>query len=120
MEALNYPKMLVEKFYRLAFNRNFAEAERLLGRIKNRLPKGDWGKGFLAALEGVLAACRTRDDKYVFVNKLPNDKKQLLKAAKDFRLRKESQVSSDFDKGFFTAWEYLAKIMAEGKVKRPS
>jgi len=120
VEALSYPKFLVERFYRSTFNRNFAEAERLLGRIRARLPKSDWGKGYITALEGVLATYKAKDDKYVFISKLPNDREQLLKAAEEFRLRKESQVSSEFDKGFFSAWEYLAKMLAEGKISRPS
>lgn len=117
---MNYPRLLVERFFHSAFKRNFAEAERLLQRIRVRLPKSEWGKGYLTALEGVLATCKSKDDKYAFLGKLPNSREGLLKVSQEFKLRTESQVSSEFDKGFFSAWEYLTRMLAEGKLRPPS
>ncbi|RLI28869.1 hypothetical protein DRO53_05275 [Candidatus Bathyarchaeota archaeon] len=114
------PKTLVEKFYRSTFNRNFAEAERLLGRIRRRLPKGEWGVGFSTALEGIMTAYKTKDDKYVFVNRLPKEKGEALRLAEEFKGKVERQVSSEFDKGYFSAWEFLVRLIASGKLKPPS
>ncbi|MHC1586339.1 MAG: hypothetical protein ACXQTV_02190 [Candidatus Hecatellaceae archaeon] len=111
------PKALVEKFYHSTFNRNFAEAERLLERIRKRLPKSDWGRGFAAALEGVIVAYKAKDDRYVFVNRLPRERKEALRVAEEFKSRVEREVTSEFDKGFFTAWEFLARMVASGKLK---
>ncbi|RLI26832.1 MAG: hypothetical protein DRO52_01915 [Candidatus Hecatellales archaeon] len=116
---MSYPKLLVEKFYRSTLNRNFAEAERLLAKIRSRLPRSDWGEGYLKALEGFLTTYKVKDDKYAFAARLPEDRGELLKVAQEFRARIESQVSSEFDRGFFSAWEYLVRMLAEGRLKRP-
>jgi hypothetical protein len=114
---LKIPKTVVEKFYRLTLNRSFAEAERLLEKLSLNLRKNEWGKGYLTALAGILAAARSKDDKYVFMNRIPREKRKLHEIVEEFKHRVESPVSSEFDKGFFSAWFLLVKFLINGKIK---
>jgi len=114
---LNVPKTSVEKFLKLALNRSFAEAERILERLKVSLGRNEWGRGYLAALTGILTATRSKDDKYVFMNRIPREKEKLQEVAEEFKRRVESPVSSDFDRGFFSAWFFLVKSIINGKIE---
>ena len=114
---MNVPKTSVEKFFKLALNRSFAEAERILEKLKTDLGRNGWGQGYLAALTGILTAARSKDDKYVFMNRIPTEKSRLQEVAEEFKRRVESPVSSEFDRGFFSAWFFLVKSLMNGKIK---
>lgn len=99
------PKIFAKRFYESTLKRDFAEAERTLEKIKEKASKSGWDKGYIFALEGMLLAYKNKDDNYLFINKLQPDKEYLQKVKKDFEKKaKNISISSDFDKGFFSAW----------------
>lgn len=110
-------KTFVQRFHKLRVDRDFAGAERELESLRGRLAKAEWGRGYLAALEGMLTAYRNRNDKYALINRFPSGKEEIAPLLEEFRLRSKSYVSSDYDKGFFHAWADFAQLVAEGLIE---
>jgi hypothetical protein len=53
----------------------------------------------------MLLAYKNKDDNYLFINKLQPNKEYLQKIRKDFEEKARNiLISSDFDRGFFSAW----------------
>ena len=50
--------IFVTRFFQLVTKRQFAEAERILERLKLKTPKTEWNRGYLRALRGMLLAQR--------------------------------------------------------------
>ncbi|RLG91951.1 MAG: hypothetical protein DRO36_02915 [Candidatus Hecatellales archaeon] len=102
-------KIFAKRFYELTLKRDFAEAERVLEKIREKASKSGWDKGYIFALEGMLLAYKNKDDDYLFINRLQPDKQYLKKIKKDFEEKARNLLTnSDFDRGFFSAWVDLA------------
>lgn len=100
---------LVTRFFQLVTNRQFAEAERELERLREGVKKNEFNSGFLWALNGIILAQKSNDDQYVF---LPNvnfkDRQELQRYRREFSKHEKNRLHSDFDRGFFKAWaEYM-------------
>jgi len=114
------PSALVTRFFQLLVNRKFAEAERELERIKQRMHKTEWNKGYFRALYGMLIARKSNDDNYAFLSKLDfNDKKTLQNYRKEFRSHVKSRLHGDFDRGFFAAWANCIRVLSKLVVNDP-
>jgi len=96
----------------LLIQRNFAQAERALQRIKNEIPSTQWHKGYYNALEGLLLAAKSSDKRYLYVKKInPEGNEKIDKLYKGFIKLSKAPLQGDFDKGFFTVWaEYLKTL----------
>jgi len=105
---------LSKEYFNSINNRNFAEADRIIDKIKNTSTKSDRLNGFLSALEGMRLSIYT-NEKYAFIVQLPTVQKDVQKLKKDFNKKIRNPLSTNFDKGFFTAWleyiEYYAKTL---------
>ena len=105
---------LSKEYFNSINNRNFAEADRIIDKIKNTSKKSDRLNGFLSALEGMRLSIYT-NEKYAFIVQLPTVQKDVQKLKKDFNKKIRNPLSTNFDKGFFTAWleyiEYYAKTL---------
>jgi len=103
---------LVTRFFQLLVNRRFADAERELERIKQKMHKTEWNRGYFRALHGMLIARKSNNDNYAFLSKLDfNDKNVLQNYRKEFRGHVKSKLHGDFDRGFFSAWTNCMRIL---------
>jgi len=111
---------LVTRFFQLLVNRRFAEAERELERIKQKMHKTEWNRGYFRALYGMLIARKSNNDNYAFLSKLDfNDKNVLQNYRKEFRGHVKSKLHGDFDRGFFSAWTKFMRILNKLAVNNP-
>jgi hypothetical protein len=97
-------KMFVVRFFQLVKGRRFAEAERVLERIRKKTKETEWNSGYLHALDGVLLAQKSTDS-YAFIKKVNfEDEKELKKYRKEFLQEYKNKIHTDYDRGFFAAW----------------
>lgn len=112
---------LVIRFFQLLSNRRFAEAERELERIKQRMHKTEWNQGYSKALQGMLIARRSNNDQHAFFSKLDlNNKEALRDYRREFRDHVKSKLHEDFDRGFFAAWADCMRVLSKLVVNNPT
>ena len=103
---------LVTRFFQLLVSRQFAEAERELERVKQKLQKTDWNRGYFRALYGMYLARKNATDSYAFFSKLDlTDKVTLHTYRKEFLDNMGSSLHGDFDRGYFSAWADCMRIL---------
>ncbi len=111
---------LVTRFFQLLVNRRFAEAERELERIQQKMHKTEWNRGYFRALYGMLIARKSNNDNYAFLSKVDfNDKNVLRNYRKEFRGHVKSKLHGDFDRGFFSAWAKFMRVLSKLAVDNP-
>ncbi|MGP3667223.1 MAG: hypothetical protein ACKD6N_05210 [Candidatus Bathyarchaeota archaeon] len=111
---------LTKRFFDFLVERNYSDAEKILEKIKGNSLKSEWDRGYILALEGLISAYKTKDDNY-FINKLKPDKNYLKNLRLDFERRIKNVVSSEFDKGYFSAWiEFTRYLEALNQTKLES
>jgi hypothetical protein len=100
----------VISFFGNVLDRKFSDAERDLEEMKTKkFTDEEYRAGYLNALEGILLSIRSGDERD-FLNKveLSNENARRYKAEfKDFSLK---PIRSNFDQGFFAAWQDLMKF----------
>ena len=118
-------KIFVVRFFQLVKGRRFAEADRVLERIRLKTNETEWNSGYLYALDGILLAQKSSDS-YAFIKKVNfDDEKDLKKFRKEFLKEYKNKIHADYDRGFFAAWaDYMliskkALVNAE-KSKKPA
>ena len=105
---------LVTRFFQLLVKRRFAEAERELERIKQKMHKTEWNRGYSRALQGMLIARKSNNDNYTFLSKLDlNDKDALKDYRKEFRGHVKNKLHENFDRGFFSAWSDCMRVLSK-------
>lgn len=106
------PKIYVTKFFQLATIRQFAEAERVLQRVKQKMHVSEYNKGYYQALYGILLTQKNNDDRYAFLSNLDlKDKKELQKHHREFLRQSEYNMHAEYDKGLFAAWADYMSIL---------
>ncbi len=104
MISIPISKIFVVRFFQLLKGRRFAEAERVLERIRQKTNETEWNSGYLHALDGIVLATKSNDS-YAFIKNLNlEDEKSLRKNRREFLKEYKNKVHSDFDRGFFAAW----------------
>lgn len=109
------PSALVTRYFRLLVNRQFTEAERELERIKQKMHKTEWNRGYFRALYGMLLARRSNNNgSYAFFSKLDlTDKKSLQEYKREFSEHVKNRLHGDFDRGFFSAWTDCLRVLSK-------
>ena len=112
-------KIFVVRFFQLIKGRRFAEAERVLERIRQKTNETEWNSGYLHALDGILLAQKSGDS-YAFIKNVNFDEeKELKKFRKEFLKEYKNKIHADYDRGFFAAWaDYMLisrKSLAESE-----
>jgi len=108
------PKVFVTRFFQLVSTRQFAEADRVLERLKQKMQMNERNRGYFQALYGMLLAQRNNDDRYAFLSNLNmNDKKQLKSYRLEFLRQSQHRLHADYDRGFFSAWADYMRILPE-------
>jgi len=97
-------KIFVVRFFQLVKGRRFAQAERVLERIRLKTNETEWNSGYLHALDGILLAQKSGDS-YAFIKNVDfDDEKNLKKFRKEFLKEYKNKIHADYDRGFFAAW----------------
>jgi len=97
-------KIFVVRFFQLLKGRRFAEAERVLERIRQKTNETEWNSGYLHALDGIVLATKSNDS-YAFIKNVNfEEEKDLKKNRKEFLKEYKNKINTDCDRGFFAAW----------------
>jgi hypothetical protein len=104
---------LVTRYFQLIVNRQFTEAERELERVKQKMQKTEWNRGYFRALYGIyLSRKNSAADDYAFFSKLDlTDKVALHNYRKEFLEHMSNGLHGDFDRGYFSAWADCMRIL---------
>ena len=114
------PSALVTRFFQLIVNRQFAEAERELERLRQKMHKTEWNRGYYRALHGMLLARRSNSDQYIFFSKIDlNDKQILQNYRREFLNHVRNGLHGDYDRGFFSAWADCMRILSKISANDP-
>ena len=106
------PQALVTRYFQLIVNRQFTESERELERVKQKLQKTDWNRGYFRALYGMYLSRKNANDNYAFFSKLDlSDKVALHAYRREFLDNMRSGLHGDFDRGYFSAWADCMRIL---------
>jgi len=102
----------VIRFSQLVMERKFAEAERILERLRKRMKQNEWNKGYLQALNGIILIQKSNDERYAFLSNLNlEDEKTIRKHRQEFLNQIKSEFQADYDRGFFSAWADFLRIL---------
>jgi len=106
------PTALVTRFFQLLVNRQFTEAERELERLKQKMQKTEWNRGYFRALYGMFLSRKANGDSYALFSKMDlNDKPALNSYRREFQDHVRSRLHGDFDRGFFSAWADCMRVL---------
>jgi len=112
LTRVTIPKVYVTRFFQLVTTRQFAEAERILERLKQKIQMSERNRGYFQALYGMLLAQRNNNDRYAFLSSLNiKDKKELQTYRREFLRQSEYRLHADYDRGFFSAWTDYMRIL---------
>jgi len=108
------PQALVTRFFQLLVNRQFTEAERELERLKQKIHKTEWNRGYFRALYGMLLARRSNNNgTSAFFSQLDfSDAAALHSYKREFLAHVKSRLHGDFDRGFFSAWADCMRVLS--------
>ena len=111
------PSIYVTRFFQLITARRFAQAERVLLRLRQKIPRTEWNTGYFQALRGMLLAQKSSDDRYVFLSNV-NFKSQdeLQEYRREFLRHKRNKLHADYDRGYFAAWASYMRVLAKLEV----
>ncbi len=111
---------LVTRYFQLIANRQFTEAERELERVKQKMQKTEWNRGYFRALYGMLLTRKNNSDDYAFFSKVDlSDKAALHAYRKEFLEHMGNGLHGDFDRGYFSAWADCMRIIARMDIPAP-
>jgi len=105
-------KILATQYFQLVAKRQFAEAERILERVKLKAEKTERNRGYLQALHGILLSNKSNNDQYTFLANISlNDKTALEKYRREFLKHARDSLHAEYDRGFFSAWADLTRVL---------
>jgi len=114
------PQALVTRYFQLVIARQFTEAERELERVKQKMQKTEWNRGYFRALYGMLLSRRTTSDSYSFFSKIDlTDKLAINNYRREFLDHTRNGLHGDFDRGFFSAWADCMRTLTRMEVSSP-
>jgi hypothetical protein len=114
------PQALVTRYFQLIVSRQFAEAERELERVKQKLQKTEWNRGYFRALYGMYLSRKNAADSYAFFSKLDlSDRVALHAYRREFLDNMRSGLHGDFDRGYFSAWADCMRILTRMNIPAP-
>lgn len=112
---------LVTRYFQLIVSRQFAEAERELERVKQKMQKTEWNRGYFRALYGMYLSRKNTADDYAFFSKVDfSDKVMLNDYRKEFLSHMGNGLHGDFDRGYFSAWADCMRILSRMNIASPN
>jgi hypothetical protein len=114
------PQALVTRYFQLLVNRQFTEAERELERLKQKMQKTEWNRGYFRALYGMYLSRKNNGDEYSLFSKLNlSDKVALHGYRREFLDHMRNGLHGDFDRGYFSAWADCMRILVRMDIPNP-
>jgi hypothetical protein len=114
------PQALVTRYFQLLVSRQFTEAERELERLKQKMHKTEWNRGYFRALYGMYLSRKTNGDEPSFFSKLDlSDKAAVHGYRREFLDHTKNGLHGDFDRGYFSAWTDCMRILARMDIPSP-
>ena len=111
------PQVLVTRYFRLIASRQFTEAERELEKVKQKMQKTDWNRGYFRALYGMYLSRKTNGDAYAFFPKIDlSDKAALHGYRREFLEHMRNRLHDDYDRGYFSAWADCMRVFSRIEV----
>ena len=111
---------LVTRYFQLIVNRQFTEAMRELDRIKQKMQKTEWNRGYFRALYGMYLSRRNNGDVHTFFSKLDlTDNAALHSYRREFLDHMRNGLHGDFDRGYFSAWADCMRILTRMDAQNP-
>lgn len=111
------PSALVTRFFQLIASRQFTEAERELERVKQKMQKTEWNRGYFRALYGIFLVRKANGDSYALLSRLDFDDKPALHGyRREFLNHVRNRLHGDFDRGFFSAWTDCMRVFSRIQV----
>src|SRR3989304_2390077 len=108
---------LVTRYFQLIVSRQFTEAERELERVKQKMQKTEWNRGYFRALYGMYLSRKNSTDDYAFFSKIDlTDKVNLHAYRKEFLDHMRNGLHGDFDRGYFSAWADCMRILTRMEI----
>ena len=115
------PQALVTRYFQLVVSRQFTEAERELERLKQKMQKTEWNRGYFRALYGMYLSRKSNNDNYALFSKIDvTDKVALHEYKREFLEHTKNGLHGDFDRGYFSAWADCMRILAKMDIPDPS
>ena len=112
---------LVTRYFQLLVNRQFTEAERELERLKQRMQKTEWNRGYFRALYGMYLSRKSNGDAYALFSRLDfSDKAALHAYRREFLEHVKNGLHGDFDRGYFSAWSDCMRVLGRLNIPGPS
>jgi len=121
-----FPKLYIVRFFQLLLQAKSSEASRILERIKEKLPKTEWNKGYFTALNGLAS---TKKSTLLNASDSPSqihpvfpqdqDENQIRLLLKECEAHTQNKTHSNYDRGFFSAWVHFLRVLLDVK-KRAS
>jgi hypothetical protein len=106
------PQALVTRYFQLIVSRQFTESERELERLKQKMQKTEWNRGYFRALYGMYLSRKNASDGYALFSKLDlSDKVALHAYRREFLDHMRNGLHGDFDRGYFSAWADCMRIL---------
>lgn len=113
------PSALVTRFFQLLVNRQFTEAQRELERLKQRMQKTEWNRGYFRALYGMFLSRKANGDANTFFSRIDlEDRAALNEYRREFLDHVRNRLHGDFDRGYFSAWADCMRVL--GRIAVPS
>jgi hypothetical protein len=107
------PSALVTRFFQLLVNRQFSEAERELERVKQKMQKTEWNRGYFRALYGMFLTRKANGDSYALFSKMNlKDKTTMNSYRREFLEHVKNRLHGEFDRGFFSAWADCMRVLS--------
>jgi hypothetical protein len=111
------PRIYTTRFFQLVTSRQFAEAERILERVKQKMHISNRNRGYFQALYGMLLTVKN-NDRYSFLSTADfTNKKNLKNFRREFLSNMESRLHDEYDRGYFEAWSDYMRILP--KIETP-
>jgi hypothetical protein len=111
---------LVTRYFQLIVKRQFTEAARELERLKQKMQKTEWNRGYFRALYGMYLSRKNNGDAYAFFSKLDlTDTEALHGYRREFLDHMQNGLHGDFDRGYFSAWADCMRILTRMEVPNP-
>lgn len=108
-------KALTTRYIWLLNDRRMTDAEKVLETIRRGLKPNPMYRGYYNALEGMATGLKSKDTRYLYINRLNlKDKTTLKRLQREFAKQSRSSRQDDFDRGFFMAWlEYIQALQSQ-------
>src|SRR2546425_712520 len=93
------PKLEVNKFLQQVEQRAWTDAEKELDNIRQKSDGGQWSRGYVKALEGLLLTFRGNDDKFIYLPRImmASTPEILTELRNEFAQFSASDIDVDYD-----------------------